>query len=620
MSNLNLHTAGLKELRRTPPNALIPYLSRWYSNNSPTDLGVARFVFDLYELNRRAGYTPLYKDFVSAYGVAPWAAEALSEYYTWEEGMSKEDRCFVYATYREGTKTSWFTFWSRAYEALIGQYGIYHKDFLTPETDYQVLVGKNLKEAAKRLMSISSLLNKPLVHHLFGDLKPSFQEVKKKDAKDSAELLILSNGYTFQANGVNQPIRGSNVLQARPKVIIFDDVQNKENTKTEESRKDCDKEVMEESFGAVVDLGTIVYIGNKIHQDDTLGKLLDPENTQWKKKFFTLTVKEINGVRYPGVGDMETEVPEWGQRWTMEKLKKRREWFIRQPKMGGLRGFLKEYYNIIRTEADYQLKYHTARYHREFGLNWLVFRDAAGNEEYINCKIIIGDDPAISEKEGSSDSAIAAVAFLPDHRRYVLDISSGKYDIHDRYFDGHYVPDNGVVALQLHEMNKIKRKGNVGEIIRMFMKYNADGIVVETAATNSTFFNELVSALDKLHLHPPKMPYPARGAGDKTTRNKECPLAYFEAGLYHLPGEWDEVNKKWICKIPKLEAEIQSFPSRQDHIDSLHIAEQMASFPARVIYNRIGINLKQPEHRILEPALKEQQGTLLNEVEPWIFY
>src|SRR5690606_36013447 len=119
MSNLNLKTQGIKPLRMTPPNSLLPYLARWQSNNNPRDLGIVRFAFDLFELNRRMNLPPLYKDFVPAYGVAPWASQCLSDYYTWKDGMTKEDRCFAIATHREGSKSFWFAIMTQLYEGVL---------------------------------------------------------------------------------------------------------------------------------------------------------------------------------------------------------------------------------------------------------------------------------------------------------------------------------------------------------------------------------------------------------------------------------------------------------------------------------------------------------------------
>ena len=598
----------IKPVRYKPGKLLSNYYARWQNNDDPRNLGIVNFIFDMYEINRQYGRQVLIRDFKPKYGIAPWAAEALHDYFIYSPDMSKEDRSYVYATYRGGSKTFWFAFALPLYETLVGQYGIYYKEHLFPEIDYQVIKCKNATESKKRLMSISSFLNQPTVIDIFGDLKPSFKDIQKKDAKDTAELLILKNGYMHQASGIDQPIRGSNILQVRPKKITFDDPQNRENTKTPERREQCDKEVMEESFGAIADdFGSIVYIGNKVHQDDTLGKLLDEENTVWKKQFhtFSYTVDQ-DGNRVPGTGDLEHETPEWALRFTPEKIEKRKDWFVRQPRLGGLRGFLKEFYNIIRSDTDFKIKNHTAKYLRAFGTNWLVF-NTDGAIKYVNCHIYIGNDPAISEKKRSSDSVIVALAVVPNGHRYILEYSKGKYDIHDRFAEGH--PEL-VLAKTPKELATVKRRGNVEEIVRMQLKYHSEGIVIETAQTQSTFFNETRSKLDKLYQHATVlMPVPSKSMS-KTDALRELPLGYFEAGLYHLRESMTD-----------LKSVVEAFPDcRKDILDALYLAEQLVSVPIALTYNPLGFpNTDKPEVTEEEKFYGEVDS-VTRDYEGWVVY
>lgn len=538
------------------------------------------------------------------YGVAPWAKDSLAMYYHYEPGMTVEDRTYGILTYRLSSKTFWFTFESPIYELTLGPYGIFCNGHMLPEVDYQVLRSKTNKEAKKRLMNVSSFLNRPMIKHFFGDLKPTFREVKEKEGKDTGDLLMLSNGYYFEAAGIDQTVRGLNINNVRPKKILFDDVQNRENTKTEDRRRQCDREVMEESFPAVDDVnGCLVYICNRVHEDDTGGKIINPANKQWKKQYHTLTVKVIDGIKYPGDGDLENEVPEWSQRWNIDRIKKMRDWWVTQPQLGGNRGWLKEKYNKIKSDAEYDIKYHDAKYLRAFGHNWLVFDE----KEYVNVEIVICCDPAISPKKKASDSVITALAFAPDKKRYVLEESYGKYDINDRFFDINYTPRNNIVALG-DEVIHIRRKGVVGEMVRMLLKYQAFGLSVETAATNETFFNELCNTLDRLAIAAIKFSY--KGAdGSKEAKNEITPLGYFELGIYHIRPN-----------MTALKAQIDAFPfTKQDHIDALHIGEQIARFPAPVRYDPLGIR-PQPTFESIEPAntYGEGDGHLTRSLDEWL--
>jgi hypothetical protein len=599
-------------------NHLAKYLGRWQQNNSPEDLGITRFVFDLYEINRQLGYPPLIRDFKPEYGTAPWAADALASWFKYEPGMTKDDWCHVVATHREGSKTTWYSFILPVYLMLIGQHGIYFNGNLLPEFDYTVLRGKNNKEAQKRIMNINGFFNRPLLKTLFGELKPTFKEVREKEGKDSGSLLILPNGYMFECSGIEQPSRGLNLFSVRPKLFIFDDVQNKENTKTSDRRNQIDEEVMMESFGAVADEGSMIYIGNKVHRLDTLGRLLDEENPIWKKHFYTLTVKKnADGTTSPGVGDLENEVPLWNKRWTMQKVIKRRHFYESQPRLGGLRGFLKEYYNIIKSDADYKIKYYIAEYRRVHGINWLVFKNSDGSENYKNIFITMGLDPAISEKKKACDSALTALATDSAHNRYVLTQRFGKWDIHDRYFDE--FSEHPILSVTSDDLVKIKRRGSVEELGRMALEFNPDAIDIEAEVGQQwTFYNETAALLKKIGY--PKVPIPEKSPSEgKEEKLKQVPLMHFESGIYYLPGKIDTVTGKIVARddVKQLENDITSFPDcPKDRLDSLYLAEQVIQFPREIPYQPLGYPKVDSDKELMR-KIPVRTG-LLNEYEGWI--
>jgi len=608
----------LLPVRKDPNNYLLQYLPRWQQNNNPNDLGITRFIFDLYEINRRIGNPPLIRDFKPEYGVAPWASDALASWFHYEPGMTKDDWCHVVATHREGSKTTWYSLFLPIYLMCVGQYGIYSNGSLLPEFDYTVLRGKNNKEAQKRIMNINNFFNKPILTTLFGALRPTFKEVREKEAKDSAGLLILSNGYIFECSGIEQPSRGLNILSVRPKLFLFDDVQNKENTKTEDRRKQIDEEVMMESFGAVADEGSMIYIGNKVHRLDTLGRLLDESNPIWKKHFYTLTVRKdpVTGKTYPGVGDLDNEVPLWDKRWTIEKVKRRKQFYETQPKLGGLKGFLKEYYNRIVSDTDYKIKHYFAEYQRIHGINWLVFRNPDGSLRYENVYITLGLDPAISDKKKSCDSAITVEAVDSAHNRYLLEQPFGKWDIHDRYFDSEHEPTH--IAMISDDLVKVKRRGSTEETCRMAMKYHVDAIDIETeVGTQWTFYNEIAAALKKVGFPKVPIPEPSPSEG-KEEKLKQIPLMHFESGIYYLPGAYDKEGKVVTRHdFMPLKNDIDSFPDCSfDRLDSMYLAEQVISFPRKIEFNALGYPKVDPEKELAKNL--SARKSLLNDYEGWI--
>lgn len=613
----------LKPLRKAPPNDLLQYLPRWQSNNSPKDLGVKNFIFDLVQINDQMGYPPLLRDFKPEWGIAPWAAKSLSQYFCWEEGMSKEDRCFLILTYREGSKTSWFSYFLPLYEMLVGQYGIYYQNYLFPEIDYQILRGKNSKEAQKKIMFINNFLNKPIIKRLFGNLKPSFKEVREAEGKVTGTLMIFNNGYIFECSGIDQPSRGLNLLGVRPKKFTFDDIQNRENTKTPDRRKSIDTEVMEESFPAIADEGSLVYICNRVHPADTAGRLIDPKNTTWKKSIYTFTMRRRkDGKIVPGVGDLKNEEPEWPSRWNLEQAKKRLDWFSSQPNMGGITGALKNYYNIIKADANYKIKYYKATYQRLHDINWLVFQDENGQNRYVNVSIFIGLDPAISEAKSACNAAITVLAVDSDRNRYILQQKFGKWDIRDRFVDDSKAPARGF-ALTVDELANVKRIGSASEIARLAFRYHADGVDVEArVGQQMTFYNEAKEALEvKLGWKGVLRPEPAPPEG-KVEKLKQTPLIYFESGLYYLPGEI--VDGEWQPRedVEELKNDVVAFPDcEKDRLDSIYLAEQIVSYPIKIEFNPLGQYGKSNFDELNSSKNDDytnKLGSLLNDHESWI--
>ncbi|WP_337872925.1 hypothetical protein [Ignavibacterium sp.] len=597
MTNLNLKTHNVT-FRKSPSNALLPYLKRW-AFNDPNKLGVVQFYFDLEHISKQLNHPPIVKNFNPAYGVAPWAYKSLKEVYKYYPNMTREDRAYAIETYRGGSKTFWFSYVCFVYDVLVGQYGIYWKNNLLPEADYQVLRAKSGNEARKRFLAISSFFNKPVVQTLFGELKPTFQEIKKKDARDASNMLILSNGYILEASGIDQPIRGSNVMQVRPKKIVFDDPQNRLNTKTPGRREQCDMEVMQESFGAVDDYGMIVFIGNRVHEDDTLSKLMDKNNVAWKKFRYAITIKKDGS---PGDGDLDNEVAEWSQRYTIERIRKIKEWYKIQPKLGGIRGFYKEYFNILLSSANYEIKYHDGIYFNEFGTNWLKI-----DNEILNVNIFIGIDPAISKRKSSSDAAIAVLAVDYRGNRYVLEYSVGKFELFDKPLKEYQEEVENTILIK--DKYKLDRIGTANESCRLALKYKADAICFESGVgVQEVFLNTTKELLDKLGIYIPIAPFAPRESKEEKLR--QIPLGYVENGKYYIRKNMTE-----------LESEIISFGegSRKDILDAVHNAEIVLRIPEKIVYNPLGLieHKESKKNTSLQPIVS---NGLVNDYEPWIVF
>lgn len=557
----------LKPVRKNIENPdLIRLLGRWQTNNSPDDLGIVRFGFELFPhiLKRK-------------YGTAGWVRKALYEVLKYKKGDTKLDRCHAICTYREGSKSTWFGQILPLYFLLVGQYGVYYRDTLLPEIDYIRLRAKNSDEAEKKLLNVTNEFTNPLVLKLFGRLEPNIKEVRDEKLKKTTKFVILRNGYIYQAIGLNQPARGANIKGRRPKMDIPDDVENKENTKTATMRQYNADEILGEQFAGLDKEGITIYIGNFVHTDCLMRHLLSEKNVGWKKQFY-----QISHI------DKETgeEVADWPSRFPIKYIHKLKRWYAGHPKLGGEKRFYMEYYNKLISDKDYRIIDFKGGYLRKNGTNWV--RKEAVNElgekhyELYNAQVIVSLDPAISEKSKSSDGCVTATAFCSDGQRRVIDVSLAKFDIRDRYIEAEdemRIKNTKILATLPEELALLRRRGGVEEAVRFVLKYHAEGIVIENAGQQLAWYNDVKELLTKLQIRIKILPYHPKD--EKEYKLQVGLLNWFAAGYYELLSSM--VFYKYVRE------QIETFPdSTLDILDALHNAEILGKIPSPIGLNVYG--------------------------------
>lgn len=576
-------------VRKPIPTALLrKFLPRWQDNTSPQDLGVVRFGFDLFPntLDRR-------------FGTADWVRPALFKTLQWFPGMTKIDRAHAICTSRDFSKSTWFGKILPLYFLLVGQYGIYYRghfngiDGLLPEADYIRLRAKTGEKAEERLTNVSMEFSNDDVLELFGDLQPSLKEIKTKKLKNHGKLIILRNGYIFQAQGLNQPARGANIRDRRPKFDIDDDVENKENTKTDTMRAYNAKEILGEQFGGLAHDGLTVYIGNYVHSNCIMASL-QKEGSGWRRQFYTASYFNEKG----------EEVSGWAKRYSMQYLKRLGEWFKNQPELGGWKTFRLEFYNEIVSDKDYEIKTYRGRYIRKADANWLeiYYRDEYDlpKRKLIRVYVVVSGDPAISTNKKSSDGAVSVVMFGSDNQRYVHDLSLAKFDIRDRF---HKIEDKpAILAKSPDELVKVKRRGLVDEMARYILRYNADAFVLENAGQQMAWFNDLrEDLLTPLNISIPGLPY--HPTEEKTQKLESGLMNYFSAGRYSFRLD---MNFR-----PMLESQVNTFPdSKLDLLDTLFNAEQMKNIPYQS-----NIDIYGQKH---EDSPYDDEYEFPEDAEPWV--
>jgi len=576
-------TYDLKPLRKLPENSILyKYLPRWQTNTSPNNLGIVRFGFELFPHTLKREY-----------GTAKWVRPALHEVLKYAQGDTKVDRCHAICTYREGSKSTWFGKILPLYFLLIGQYGIYHNDILLPEVDYIRLRAKNSDDAEKKLLNVTTEFINKTIMSLFGRLEPNIKEVRDEKLKNTSKFMILKNGYIFQAIGLNQPSRGANIKDRRPKMDIDDDVENKENTKTGTMRQYNADEILGEQFAGLDKDGLTIYIGNYVHADCLIKHLLSEKNVGWKKQFYQITnIDPITG----------EETPDWPLRFDLKYVAGLKRWFEGHTELGGLRRYMMEYYNKLISDKDFRLIEFEGEYKYKNGFNWVIKKtyDELQDEilSWYNCKNITSLDPAISTKTKSSDGCITTTAFCSDGQRRVIDCSLSKFDIRDRYYneeDELRIKATSKLAITDEELRLVRRRGGVEECVRHIIKYHSEGIVIENAGQQLAWYNDVKDLLKKLRIRIRMLPFFPKD--EKQYKLQVGLLNWFSAARYELLAT--------MRFIKKVREQIETFPdSKLDILDALHNAEMLGKCPDKIGFNVFG-----------DTRYEKKKQTILDEID-----
>lgn len=539
----------LKPIRKRPENReLLRLLPSWQNNTGPNDLGLIRFGFEMFPhiLKRE-------------FGTAPWVRTAFSDVLYYEPGLKKIDRAHAICTFRDGSKSTWFAQMFPLYMTLVGQYGVYWNDNLLPETNYIRIRSKNQDEAEKRITNATSEFtqNEPLIHY-FGNLEPTLKDVKDKKLKNQAKLLMLLNGYVWQAQGLNMPSRGALVRGKRPNLDINDDVENKENTKTPTQRQWNAKEVLSEQFGGLDHDGLSIYIGNYVHEDCLMKHLL--KNPGWKPQYYQISYTDEDG----------KERSSWPARFSMKYIRNLLAWYSAHEELGGKKMARMEYWNEIISDDGYETKYVDGRYVRKQGMNFIELLNEDKTTTLLRCYIVVSGDPAISKDKKSSFPAITVTAFASDGNRYVIDCLRKKLDLRDRYFDERNDRAKvDVIARTPEQLGLVQSRGMVEEMARRILNFHADGFALENAGQQLAWYNDLViSILDPLGIKIDKFWYNPKD--EKTYKLRMYLLNWFSAGKYFFFR-----NAPFIQELDK---EVVTFPdNKKDLLDALHNAERLGA-------------------------------------------
>lgn len=261
-----------------------------------------------------------------------------------------------------------------------------------------ILVSRTQDHAIKLLGTIKDMLD------YSQQLRAIYGYWGQHSAKTWAKAEVeLKDGTMIICKGTGQQLRGIKVGSQRPTLIIVDDPEDENNTKTSEAMEQNLRWLLQSALPSLDPMrGKIAVIGTPQHQ-----------------RCLVEVLKEMDGwVNMHFAPNMDKEIALWEEWQPIEKLKqKKRE----LESIARVSVFYREYLCQIVGDEDQlfsekYLKYHNYDYSIDGdGQHFLV-----DGEKKVPVNIFMGVDPASSIKKTADYSVIMPIAVDKDNNRYIL--------------------------------------------------------------------------------------------------------------------------------------------------------------------------------------------------------
>lgn len=147
---------------------------------------------------------------------------------------------------------------------------------LFSDKQFILIVGAAEKLAMNTLADICDMLGSPNIRALFGN----WDAVLEEDTKEQKVFYFRGRHIILKAIGAGSSVRGVNRKNARPDVIIMDDVQKKEDAPNEELARELLQWILGTLGMARSNKGcTYIFVGNMYPRNAILDKLR--KNSEW---------------------------------------------------------------------------------------------------------------------------------------------------------------------------------------------------------------------------------------------------------------------------------------------------------------------------------------------------
>lgn len=266
------------------------------------------------------------------------------------------------------------------------------------ERDFIVIIRQNQTTASNKLKDIiTEYKSNPLVRHNLVEIKEENNKVFSVDVKNELGEII---NVRIEAYGKGTGIRGLNNLDRRPKVIVLDDIQDKDDARSETITTNDWTWFLSD----VIFLGSntrIFFIGNNLGERCCIEKTI---NNAEELKFKV--------IRVPIMVD---NVPTWKGRHKIEDILAERDSFAR---MGKLDVWMSEKMCVAVAEESKVFKEEDFMFYSRHSKDEIVKRS-----NLYACL-----DPASSTNPESCYRAITLTAVDADNYWFLLDCQFGRWD------------------------------------------------------------------------------------------------------------------------------------------------------------------------------------------------
>lgn len=285
-----------------------------------------------------------------------------------------------------------------AKSSLIAGVYVLHHILFAPGQKLVLLTSRTQYHAILLLQTIKDILEySEAFRGLFGYWGQ--QSAKKWTSTE----ITLKDGSAIICKGTGQQVRGLKVGNQRPTLIIIDDPEDENNTKTSEAMESNLRWLLQSVVPSIDShKGRIVIIGTPLHERCMV--MLIKEASGW----MTLHYKYLNT---NSDGKVVSLWPEMKSVETLESIKKDHD------EMGRLSIFYKEYQcEVIGNEDQLFKEKYLNYYDGEYADGAITMKDG----KKIPVFTFMGVDPASSTKETADYSAVVTIAVDKDNNRYIL--------------------------------------------------------------------------------------------------------------------------------------------------------------------------------------------------------